>query len=188
MAAREAEGAILAHGVRTPAGAFKKGRALAAADIDALLAAGQETVVAARLEAGDVGEDAAAATVAAAARGDGVAAAAPFAGRSNLYAEGAGLALVDPARGRRPQQRRRIADRRDRGALRARRAAAHDGHSQSHPLRRARGHSRRRGAPRRRRRAAGLARALRAEDHWPRHVAPPRRPRLGARQHSAHGA
>ena len=98
MAAREAEGAILAHGVRTPAGAFKKGRALAAADIDALLAAGQETVVAARLEAGDVGEDAAAATVATAARGDGVAAAAPFAGRSNLYAEGAGLALVDPAR------------------------------------------------------------------------------------------
>ena len=100
MAAREAEGAILAHGVRTPAARSRRAGALAAADIDALLAAGQETVVAARLEAGDVGED----------RrrrdrrrgrpppGDGVAAAAPFAGRSNLYAEGAGLALVDPAR------------------------------------------------------------------------------------------
>lgn len=98
MPAREAEGAILAHGLRTAAGAFKKGRVLAAADIDALLAAGQETVVAARLEAGDIGEDAAAAAVAAAARGAGVAAAAPFAGRSNLYAEAAGLALVDPAR------------------------------------------------------------------------------------------
>ena len=98
MPVREAEGALLAHGARTPAGAFKKGRTLSAADIEALAAAGVDTVVAARLEPGDVAEDEAAAAIAAAARGAGVEAAAPFAGRANLYAGRAGLALVDPAR------------------------------------------------------------------------------------------
>lgn len=98
MATRGAEGAILAHGVRTPAGAFKKGRILAAADIEALASAGFDTVIAARLEAGDVGEDEAAARIAGAARGSGIGAAAPFTGRCNLYADAAGVALIDAAR------------------------------------------------------------------------------------------
>ena len=98
MALGEAEGAILAHSVRAPSGALKKGRALSAADIAALAAAGLETVVAARLEDGDAPEDEAAAEIAAAARGPGVSASAPFAGRANLYAERAGVALVEAAR------------------------------------------------------------------------------------------
>lgn len=98
MPLADAEGAILAHSVRTPSGTLKKGRVLGAADIAALSAAGFETVTAARLEDGDVPEDEAAAAIAAAARGPGAAASAPFAGRANLYAESAGVALIDPAR------------------------------------------------------------------------------------------
>ncbi len=98
MPIREALGAILAHGVRTGARAFRKGRVLDPADVEALIAAGLDTVVAARPEAGDVGEDDAAARIAAAARGPGIAAAAPFTGRCNLYAEAAGVALIDAAR------------------------------------------------------------------------------------------
>ena len=47
----EAEGLILAHSVRLPGGAFKKGRVLSTEDIQALQAAKIETVSGARLEA-----------------------------------------------------------------------------------------------------------------------------------------
>ena len=53
----EARGLILAHSVRLPGGAFKKGRVLSAEDIQALQASKIETVSGARLEACDVGED-----------------------------------------------------------------------------------------------------------------------------------
>ena len=72
----EAEGAILAHSVRLEKAVLKKGRVLSADDIDVLRQAGRTSVVAARLEAGDVGEDAAAAALAAAAIDDGKALAA----------------------------------------------------------------------------------------------------------------
>lgn len=98
MPARAAEGAILAHGLATPAGALRKGRVLSAADVAALARAGVAEVVAARPEPSDVGEDEAARRVAAAARGAGLAARAPFAGRVNLYAEAPGVLLVDAGR------------------------------------------------------------------------------------------
>jgi molybdenum cofactor cytidylyltransferase len=93
----EAEGAILAHSVKIGARALKKGRALTAADIAALKAAGQASVIAARLEPGDVGENDAADRIAAALRCPGVTAARAFTGRANFYAEAAGLCLVDRA-------------------------------------------------------------------------------------------
>ncbi len=94
----EAEGAILAHGVRLDGGVFKKGRRLSADDIAALRAAGVDAVMAARLGVGDMDEDLAATTLATAAQGPGTATAAAFTGRCNLYAECAGLAVIDTAR------------------------------------------------------------------------------------------
>ena len=69
MPLAEAEGALLAHSLRTPQGAFKKGRLLSREDTVALRVAGIEKVVAARLDAGDISEDTAATQVAGAARG-----------------------------------------------------------------------------------------------------------------------
>ena len=98
MAVAETEGAILAHSVRTPSGAFKKGRKISAEDIVKFKNSKIETVVAARLETGDVPEDAAATRIAVAAQGPGTAFAAAFTGRCNLFAETHGLAVVDPDR------------------------------------------------------------------------------------------
>ncbi|MEX0814503.1 MAG: molybdopterin-binding protein, partial [Dongiaceae bacterium] len=91
----EAEGAILAHGFRLGKLSFKKGRVLSAADVAALAAAGGGAAEAGRLEPGDVPEDAAAARVAAAARGANVRLAEAFTGRCNLFAEAAGLLVLD---------------------------------------------------------------------------------------------
>ena len=96
MPVADAEGAILAHSVRTPSGMFKKGRQLSAEDIAILIKSDLDTVVAARLEAGDVPEDEAATRIARAAQGPGTAFAAAFTGRCNLFAEARGLAVVDP--------------------------------------------------------------------------------------------
>ncbi len=92
----EAIGAILAHSMVTPEGVLKKGRVLGAKDVASLAAAGHTEIVAARCEAGDVGEDEAAHRIAAAAAGPGTRAAPPFTGRANLYADAAGLAVIDP--------------------------------------------------------------------------------------------
>ena len=91
----EAEGAILAHSLRFGATALKKGRVLSAADVEALAAAGFEHVVAARLDPGDLREDAAADRVAAAAGGENVTAAAAFTGRANLFAVAKGVLVFD---------------------------------------------------------------------------------------------
>jgi len=91
----EAEGAILAHAHRAGDRVFKKGRVLSSDDVAALDAAGVAEVIAARLEANDVGEDAAADRVAAACLGPGLSATAPFTGRCNLYAERDGVVVVD---------------------------------------------------------------------------------------------
>jgi molybdenum cofactor cytidylyltransferase len=95
---RSAAGAILAHSIPTPSGAVKKGRVLREDDIARLAAAGIESVTAALLEAGDVGEDAAAARVAAALSGSAMHVAEPFTGRANLYADSSGLVEIDAAR------------------------------------------------------------------------------------------
>jgi molybdenum cofactor cytidylyltransferase len=94
---KSATGAILAHSVATPSGAIKKGRVLGANEIARLAAAGIETVTAALLEPGDVGEDAAAARVALALQGSAMHVAEPFTGRANLYADAAGLVEIDAA-------------------------------------------------------------------------------------------
>ena len=96
-----AMGAILAHSVATPSGTIKKGRVLGADEIARLTAGGIETVTAALLEAGDVGEDAAAARVATALEGGAMHVAEPFTGRANLYADASGLVEIDAARLRR---------------------------------------------------------------------------------------
>lgn len=93
----EAQGAILAHSLTTRAGVIKKGRRLGADEIARLGAAGHTHVVAARLEAGDVGEDEAARRVAEAAAGAGMRRAAPFTGRANLFAARDGIAVIDAA-------------------------------------------------------------------------------------------
>src|SRR5262245_29595334 len=90
----QAEGATLAHG----AGALKKGRTLTAADIAALTAAKVETITIARLDADDVGEDAAAQRIGEAARGSGTTLSAAHTGRTNLYSAHHGVARVDAAR------------------------------------------------------------------------------------------
>ena len=94
----EATGAILGHSWRSGGVNFAKGRTLSAGDVARLKAAGAATVVAARLDPDDMHEDEAAATVAKALAGEGIEVTAPFTGRCNHFARGAGLAIVDHAR------------------------------------------------------------------------------------------
>ena len=91
----EAEGAILAHSVRLTNATFKKGRVLSAEDIDVLQADGIASVIAARLEKTDVGEDEAASRIAAVLAGDNLRAGPAFTGRANLIAETPGLVTFD---------------------------------------------------------------------------------------------
>ena len=91
----EAEGAILAHSLRLGAAAFKKGRLLSAADLAAFGAAGLVRVVVVRLDPDDVGEDEAARCLAEAAAGPGIATAAAFTGRANLFADSRGVLVFD---------------------------------------------------------------------------------------------
>lgn len=91
----EAEGAILAHGLKAEDRMFKKGRVLDRRDVDDLLAAGIAEVIAARLEEGDVGENKAARKIAEAVTGQGVSRGQPFTGRVNLFARDHGVAVVD---------------------------------------------------------------------------------------------
>jgi molybdenum cofactor cytidylyltransferase len=94
----EAEGVILAHSLRVASGTLKKGRVLSPEDIVALQEASIRTVTAARLEPGDVAEDAAAATISRAMAGEHLVVSAAFTGRANLFAARHGLAVIDAAR------------------------------------------------------------------------------------------
>lgn len=94
----EAAGAILAHGLKLPGIALKKGRVLSADDVTRIAAAGETRVIVARLGPGDVAEDEAATRIATAIAGDGLTRAAAFTGRVNLFAAQAGVALIDAAR------------------------------------------------------------------------------------------
>lgn len=93
-----AEGAILAHSLRLEAKTLKKGTVLGQEDIAVLRDAGYASVIAARLESDDVSEEEAANRLARALVGDAVTAGAAFTGRSNLYAETAGVVVYDPVR------------------------------------------------------------------------------------------
>jgi len=91
----EAEGGILAHSIRQAGVSFKKGRLLDGDDVQALRAAGLSAVVAARLEADEIGEDEAAERVTAAVTGRNLVASAPFTGRCNLYSSVSGLLVYE---------------------------------------------------------------------------------------------
>ncbi len=91
----EARGAITAHAVKTEGIALRKGHEISARDQTELKAAGVEWIVAAQLEPGDVGEDAAATRLALAMAGPGLRLDKAFTGRVNLFAEVAGLVEVD---------------------------------------------------------------------------------------------
>ena len=97
VATGTAAGAILAHSVAIGDVRWTKGRVLDAADVAAALAAGVTTLTVARPGPGDIGENDAAATLAAAFAGPGTIAAAAAHGRANLIAAAAGLFGVDAA-------------------------------------------------------------------------------------------
>ena len=90
-----AAGGVVAHSVRRDALILKKGQVIGAAEIAALHSAGVHSVVVARLEAGDVGEDEAALKLARAVAGENLRVDKPFTGRSNLFAEAAGVFVAD---------------------------------------------------------------------------------------------
>jgi molybdenum cofactor cytidylyltransferase len=98
----EAEGGVLAHSVALPGTRLRKGRVISAEDIAALTAAGHDALVVARLDPGDVGEDAAAAQLAAALVPDpgaaGLRIGRATTGRVNLHAAQVGVLEVDAAR------------------------------------------------------------------------------------------
>ena len=91
----EAEGGIAVHSIRRNDLVLKKGTTIGKAEIAALAAAGIAEIVVARIEPGDVSEDAAAAEIAAAAAGEGVHVDRAFTGRANLFADIAGVLVVD---------------------------------------------------------------------------------------------
>src|SRR3954464_10275436 len=92
---RDAEGATAVHTIRQGSLVLKKGTLIGSAEIAALEAAGIKDVVVARLEPGDVSEDQAAAEIANAVAGEGVHVERAFTGRANIFAERAGILVVD---------------------------------------------------------------------------------------------
>jgi molybdenum cofactor cytidylyltransferase len=91
----QAEGGVAVHSIRQSGLVLKKGTLIGKPEIAALQAAGISEIVVARIEPGDVSEDAAAAEIAAAVAGTGVRVDRAFTGRANLFAEGAGVLVVD---------------------------------------------------------------------------------------------
>ena len=92
---KEALGATAVHSIRQGDLVLKKGTLIGPKEVEALTRAGVTEIVVARVEAGDVSEDDAAAAVAAAVAGPGLRADRAFTGRCNLFAENAGVLVVD---------------------------------------------------------------------------------------------
>ncbi len=93
----DALGATAVHSIRERDLVLKKGTRIGAAEVAALQAAGVKEIVVARLEPGDISEDVAAAEIAAASAGEGVRVDKAFTGRCNLFADTAGVLVVDKA-------------------------------------------------------------------------------------------
>jgi molybdenum cofactor cytidylyltransferase len=91
----EAVGATAVHSIRQGEFVLKKGTLIGPAEVAALMTAGVKEITVARLDPGDVSEDQAAADIAAAIKGEGVRADRAFTGRCNLFAQGAGILVVD---------------------------------------------------------------------------------------------
>jgi molybdenum cofactor cytidylyltransferase len=87
----EAEGAILAHGIKADGLRLPKGHLLSATDIAALTASNTPEVVVARLDPGDLTEDEAATQIAAAIAPDHLRFSQAATGRVNVYSRVAGL-------------------------------------------------------------------------------------------------
>jgi molybdenum cofactor cytidylyltransferase len=97
VAPADAKGGIVVHSIRQGGLVLKKGSVVGEADIAALTAAGIKAIMVARIEPGDVSEDVAAAELGAAIAGEGVHLDRAFTGRANLFAETAGVVVVDRA-------------------------------------------------------------------------------------------
>jgi molybdenum cofactor cytidylyltransferase len=95
VAPKDARGATAVHTIRQGDLVLKKGTLIGPAEIAALEAAGIKDVVVAQLEPDDVAEDVAAAEIAQKIAGPGVHIDRAFTGRANLFAETAGVLVVD---------------------------------------------------------------------------------------------
>jgi molybdenum cofactor cytidylyltransferase len=95
VAPKNARGATAVHTIRQGDLVLKKGTLIGPAEIAALEAAGIEDVVVAQLEPDDVAEDVAAAEIAKKVAGPGVHIDRAFTGRANLFAQTAGVLVVD---------------------------------------------------------------------------------------------
>lgn len=93
----KALGAIAAHSLHTPERVIHKGTVLTAADLAAARAAGLTHLVVARLEDGDIGENEAASRLARVIAGQYLRRDGASTGRVNLFAEQAGVVMVDRA-------------------------------------------------------------------------------------------
>ncbi|HET9717778.1 MAG TPA: molybdopterin-binding/glycosyltransferase family 2 protein [Pseudolabrys sp.] len=91
----EAVGATSVHTIRQGELVLKKGTLIGPAEVAALKAAGVKQITVARLEPGDVSEDEAAADIARALMGEGVRTDRAFTGRCNLFAQTAGVLVLD---------------------------------------------------------------------------------------------
>ena len=96
----QAQGKILGHHIAGPKGrrAFRKGKPLTRADIEALRELGRKVVYVAELEPNDVDEDTAARRVAQAVKGGGLGLSKVHVGRVNLQAEQLGIVEVHAMR------------------------------------------------------------------------------------------
>ena len=88
-------GAIVAHGVQAQGLVLRKGDVVRPDHIEALAGAGVPEIVVARLEPDDVGENAAARSLAETIAGPGLRIDRAFTGRANIFAEAAGILTVD---------------------------------------------------------------------------------------------
>lgn len=95
LAPKDALGATAVHSIRQGDLVLKKGTVIGEKEIAALEAAGVAEIVVARIEAGDVSEDQAAADIAAASAGEGTRTDRAFTGRCNLFAQASGVLVVD---------------------------------------------------------------------------------------------
>jgi molybdenum cofactor cytidylyltransferase len=95
VAPKDALGATAVHSIRQGDLVLKKGTLIGPKEVAALDAAGVAEIVVARVEAGEVSEDQAAAEIAAASGGEGTRTDRAFTGRCNLFAQSAGVLVVD---------------------------------------------------------------------------------------------
>lgn len=92
----QSEGLLLAHTVRIGSSVVKKGCRMTRADVDVLRSAGATSVIGALLEADELDENDAAATLGAALAGSHLEARSPSTGRCNLHAIRDGLLVIAP--------------------------------------------------------------------------------------------